>query len=363
MRVELAIPDSGSGGQADLFDDLGVGLVRTDLAGVIEHWSNAAGLLYGRESQEMLGSSITALRSSEDHEFVGESVARELLSAGRWRGELTIRDARDRPLRLDVRVTVLVDGTQRPRGFEAVVLDVSERVAAEQRAAAAESRASLTDRIAGLVGWDWDPRVDRLVTSTAFTSLLGLDAGAELSMADSLAVMPLEDQKRVRAALDGMVKGEADALSVEHRVLVPDGSVRWLEAHCVAVRDPAGVVTLVSGITQDVTSRRRDKERLQDAEAFWLATLDSLSAHIAVLDEDGTVVAVNAAWRGFSEQEGGASDYVGSNYIAVCDAAAEPAVESVARGLRELLAGQRDEFSVEYACHSPSAQRWFLGIS
>jgi two-component system cell cycle sensor histidine kinase/response regulator CckA len=70
--------------------------------------------------------------------------------------------------------------------------------------------------------------------------------------------------------------------------------------------------------THDVTGRVRAEGRLREAEAFWQATLDSLVAHIAILDEHGTIIAVNAAWRSFAQREGGDSDYIGSNYIAVC---------------------------------------------
>ena len=179
-------------------------------------------------------------------------------------------------------------------------------------------------------------------------------------MADALAMMPPADRGRVRSALDGLRRGESDVFSVEHRVQGSDGTIRWLEAHCAAVRDEAGGVTRVRGVTQDVTDRVLVNQQFQADRQFWQATLDSLSAHIAVLDEHGEVIAVNASWRGFAESEGGHSDYVGSNYITVCEAADDPLAKQVARGLTEVLAGERDALKLEYPCHSPSAQRWFL---
>lgn len=96
-----------------------------------------------------------------------------------------------------------------------------------------------------------------------------------------------------------------------------------------------------------------------------LAVLDALPAHIALLDEAGTIVAVNKAWRRFAE----ANHFrdlragVGTNYIALCesvhgDGAAE--TMAVAQGIREVMTHQRDEFSLEYACDSPDEQRWFI---
>ena len=61
-----------------------------------------------------------------------------------------------------------------------------------------------------------------------------------------------------------------------------------------------------------------------EAEALLRSTLDALSAHIAVLDEAGTIIAVNQAWRAFAHASGYADGNhgVGMNYLAVCEAAA-----------------------------------------
>lgn len=96
-----------------------------------------------------------------------------------------------------------------------------------------------------------------------------------------------------------------------------------------------------------------------EAGAFWQAALDSLTDHIAILDENGAIVAVNAAWRRFARSEGGRSDYVEDNYLTVCEAATAPLAKRVASGLREILAGQREELQLDYPCHSPYRQRWF----
>lgn len=94
--------------------------------------------------------------------------------------------------------------------------------------------------------------------------------------------------------------------------------------------------------------------------------LDSLSAHIAVLDAGGSIVAVNKAWKEFARLNGveNINSFIGANYLAVCEEAIrsgrEPAAESVFRGMDELLRGERSGFSVEYPCHKPGEQRWFL---
>ncbi len=85
------------------------------------------------------------------------------------------------------------------------------------------------------------------------------------------------------------------------------------------------------------------------------ATIDSLSAHTAVIDARGEVVAVNAAWREFALSQGSGSDFVGANYLAVCDTAGEERAARAATQLRELLSGARESIELEYPC----GDRWF----
>ena len=93
--------------------------------------------------------------------------------------------------------------------------------------------------------------------------------------------------------------------------------------------------------------------------------LDALTAHVAVLDERGVVVAVNEAWRRFARENGGDEKQVcpGVNYLAVCQTAADLRADEVSaaalQGIREVMNGTRSSFSLEYPCHSSTEQRWF----
>ena len=115
----------------------------------------------------------------------------------------------------------------------------------------------------------------------------------------------------------------------------------------------------------DLAEFRPLEAALHQSETFIKEVLNSLSAHIAVLDTRGVIVAVNTAWRRFAEQNGGASALcqVGSDYLAVCRNALAGRDDADARaalsGIRAMLDGVRIPFSLEYPCHSPTQQRWF----
>jgi PAS domain S-box-containing protein len=96
------------------------------------------------------------------------------------------------------------------------------------------------------------------------------------------------------------------------------------------------------------------------------AIFDSLTAHIAVLDENGTIIAVNKAWRDFAAANPPVTGNVcqGADYLAVCDAAeGEDRLQALAfsEGIRAVMKGRQKVFSLEYPCHSPKEKRWFAG--
>jgi hypothetical protein len=95
------------------------------------------------------------------------------------------------------------------------------------------------------------------------------------------------------------------------------------------------------------------------------ATLDSLSAHISLVDASGRIFLTNEAWRSFARSNGASPSEVseGANYLGVCDATAGAGGEEAAafaEGLRAVLGGRLEEFAIEYPCHSPTKKRWFM---
>jgi len=100
----------------------------------------------------------------------------------------------------------------------------------------------------------------------------------------------------------------------------------------------------------------------------WLgqAILDTLTSHVAVVDQDGTIIAVNEAWTKFAAangQTGLVGTGVGANYLDVARSASGPYSEeakAASSGIKAVLDGSLPQFALEFPCHSPSQQRWFL---
>jgi two-component system, NtrC family, sensor kinase len=132
-----------------------------------------------------------------------------------------------------------------------------------------------------------------------------------------------------------------------------------------AHRNARGKLEFLSLIARDVTEQKEFARRLSEKETFVRAVLNSLTANIAVLDRQGTIVAVNEPWERFARTNGDLllrQAGVGINYLQVVENARELPPEKtrdMLEGLRGILEGCSKEYQVEYACHSPGTQRWY----
>lgn len=134
----------------------------------------------------------------------------------------------------------------------------------------------------------------------------------------------------------------------------PGGRRHW-QTSLAPVRDPeTGTIVALVGTARDVTIDREATKRIESSRRLLQATLDALSAHVAILDGSGRIVAVNKAWHRFAETGGYATpDHgIGADYVAVCRAASldDPQAALVAAGLEAVLLGQREDFRLTYGC-------------
>ncbi len=158
----------------------------------------------------------------------------------------------------------------------------------------------------------------------------------------------------------GEFKGELD-------VVRADGSPRRILGESVRLlADDARPLRLVYLL--DITERRQSELAVQSQRRFLKSVLDGMGAEICVVDEQGVIVEVNRAWSDFSARHGGGGQAVGigSNYLRVCERAAQSGeagsavAASFAERLRAVLAGRLSHFELEYPCHGPTERLWFV---
>ena len=132
-----------------------------------------------------------------------------------------------------------------------------------------------------------------------------------------------------------------------------------------ALVSPDGETYLLSEARERLVERERTAREHARRQ---LAFLDAIPAHVALLDHDGVIIAVNAAWRRFAETNHMQDPTygIGQNYLAVCGRATGVAAAEASRvmaGVQQVLGGETTRFEIEYPCHSPTERRWFRVVA
>ncbi len=236
--------------------------------------------------------------------------------------------------------------------------------------------------------WDIDLTRGSLTRTGVPMSIFGPPVQAMQAASDGWAArLHPDDRAKALAAKEALVQGTVDQAQAEFRLRLSSGAWHWFQLRgSVVSRDPDGKPLYISGVTTDIHDKkqlelalRQSEKRLIDANAdlertvaertaqlnasehFVREVLDSLAAHIVVLDESGVILATNRAWRLFARENGMAPERVseGVDYLQACDRAGQDGARAAAL-IREVMQGLRAEASFEYSCLEPEKERWFL---
>jgi len=111
--------------------------------------------------------------------------------------------------------------------------------------------------------------------------------------------------------------------------------------------------------------KRQAEAALRKSAAFSQSVLNSLTAHIAVINEQGDITAINEAWVRFARENGADESArlgLGANFFDICRQAAQSGDQESLQVLENVLAvldGRQSGFIQEIPCHSPTEQRWY----
>ncbi|MDF3077665.1 MAG: hypothetical protein K0S09_1554 [Sphingobacteriaceae bacterium] len=174
-----------------------------------------------------------------------------------------------------------------------------------------------------------------------------------------------DDLGRMRSGLaECLREPNSTVIARALRVRNKNNQWMWVEASLTNLLDEAEINGVIFNF-RDINDRKKAQFKLLKSQLFNKGVLSSLTAHIAVINSSGTIIAVNKAWDNFAIANGSPSaahTSVGSNYFAVCEKAAT-AGDGIAKealsGINKVLNREVESFSMEYPCHSATEQRWF----
>jgi PAS domain S-box-containing protein len=187
----------------------------------------------------------------------------------------------------------------------------------------------------------WRPATGEIVWSEETYQIAGYNRGTKPTLELVFQRIHPEDTVLVQEALDRATLHGTD-LDFEHRLLLPDGAVKYVHIVAHAVRDASSNIEYVGAI-MDITARKLAEEALRKSEGLWRAVFENSAIGVALADPlSSRFLATNFAYQkmlGYTEEEIGQLTFLELTH--------EDYRESNWEFITELLEGKRTQFQIE----------------
>jgi PAS domain S-box-containing protein len=275
---------SGRREQAQLLNLTNDAIFVLDVGGTITYWNRGAEDLYGWKAGEATGKKIQYLLGTRFPVSRDESM-QALLRAGHWEGELTQTRRDGSLLVVSSRWSLQRNSDGRPSGVLEINTDITQRKRAEE--ALSRSQAALlaeAQKLSTTGSFGWNALSGELIWSEQTFRIFGYDPGEEALVEMVLERVHPDDLALVREVIERAAK-EKQEFDFEHRLLMPDGSVKHVHIVAHLMVDEPGTLQF-AGAVMDVTAAKLAQERLQQAQAELayvtrVTTLGEITASIA----------------------------------------------------------------------------------
>lgn len=349
----------------ELYDFAPVPYLTLNAEGVIEEANLSAAALLGEQR--------AALEHSRFADYIPEQAKdvwnRYLTKDRQTRLELTLRRKDGNTL------YVLLDGEERcaenrPPQLRISLTDITEKTLATIALNESEARLALGIQVANLAVIEIDYTTAQIRLSAEAARMFDLGA-TDICLPYSKTAdrgIANKHSEFLRFIDEAISHADDNPTGADRQFYCRERSVRWLRVRIQSIctgQSGAERTDKVLLAVHDITKEKLASEAVKASELFVRTVLNSLPEHVVVLDHAGTVKAVNEPWERFASENDGTSSHVsaGANYLDVCRqayASGDTDAKRALDGLEDLLAGNREEFVMEYACPSQGRTLWFL---
>ncbi len=344
----------------DLFDFAPIGYFTLNSKGEIAVLNLTGSALLGMERSLLIGRNFCQFIAPEDQQVFSDFIVNTFNSQTRQSCEISLTIKSKPPL------YVHIEGLSNQLSLECrmIITDISALKNSEKSLRESEKLYRAIGEANKYGIWVCNPEGQNIYASESFLKMVGItqEQCSGFGWGD---VLHPDDVEQTIAAWKECVKTEGN-WDIEHRYRGIDGKWHPILARGVPVRDDNGKIIYWAGINLDISQIKQTQQDLLKSQDLSSKTLQAISAHIAVIDSHGTIIAVNNAWESFAAVNGaGGSSKVaiGSNYCEVCRKAAndnDTDAAAAISGIELILNGTLKQFTLEYPCHSTELQRWFL---
>jgi PAS domain S-box-containing protein len=268
--------------QAGLLDVTHDAVFVRDLANKITYWNRAAADLYGWSAEDAIGN-VTHVLLKTSSTVPLEQITAELLRNGRWEGELVHTKKDGTQVTVASRWSLQRDAKGQPIAVLETNNDITQEKRVEDALRRSEAYLAEAQRLSSTGSFGWDVAGDEIFWSSETYRIMEYPPGERPNLGWVRERTHPDDLARVEAML-ARAQRAPDDWHIEHRLLMPDGSVKYLRVVAHAVRDASKHEFI--GAIMDITANRQAENALIEARAELahvnrVSTLGELAASIA----------------------------------------------------------------------------------
>jgi PAS domain S-box-containing protein len=181
------------------------------------------------------------------------------------------------------------------RLFSSAQEELARRAATEDELRRKEHQLAEAQVVAKLGSWEWDVDGDLITWSDELYRIFGLDREEfDATYEGFLALVHPDDRDVVHRAVMTAYRTRG-RFNHDHRIVRPDGTVRWLHSEGQVMVGEEGAILRMVGIGQDVTDRMRTEEALTRSEERYRDLVENANDIVYVHDLEGRLMSVNRA--------------------------------------------------------------------
>ncbi|MBU7582153.1 MAG: PAS domain S-box protein [Nostoc sp. TH1S01] len=190
---------------------------------------------------------------------------------------------------------ILLDINGQPSQFIGTILDITKRKQIEEQLRNLSDRLTLALKSANIGTWDWD-MIHEAEWDERMYELYDLQPSQNVTPYQNwLNRLHPDDREEAVSAFQGAIKGVKE-FNTEFRIVINDGSVRFIKASAIVQRNEQGQPQRMVGINYDITERKQAETALRESEHRYATLTEAAPVAIFRLDSASNCIYVNERW-------------------------------------------------------------------